>query len=70
MKPLPSEEPWRVRLIGSRLPWGSRSDRPADVGNELCSALLARENILEDANYQKITPNQFVVEVDTENYAS
>lgn len=69
MKPIPSEETWRVRLIGSRLPWGSRPDRPADVGDELCTALLARENILEDANYQKITPNQFVVEIGIENYA-
>ena len=68
MKPIPSEATWRVRLIGSRLPWGSRPDRPADVGDELCTALLARENLLEDANYQKITPNQFVVEMGIENY--
>jgi hypothetical protein len=65
----PSEESWRVRLMGSNLPWGSRPDRPADVGDELCTALLARENILEDANYQKITPNQFVVEIGMENYS-
>jgi hypothetical protein len=69
MNPMPSEETWRVRLVGSSPLWGSRPDRPADVGDELCKALLARENIIEDANYQKITPNQFVVEIGLENFA-
>ena len=69
MKQMPPQQSWRVRLIGSRLPWGSRPDRPADIGDELCTVMLARENILEDANYQKITPNQFVVEMGQENYA-
>lgn len=69
MKPIPSKETWRVRVIGSRLPWGSRPDRPADIGDELCAAMLARENVLEDANYQKISPNRFVVEISQENYA-
>ena len=31
--------------------------------------MLARENVLEDANYQKISPNCFVVEIGLENYA-
>jgi hypothetical protein len=69
MNPQPSEEAWRVRVVVPRLPWGNRPDRPADVGDELCAALLARENILEDANYQKITPNQFIVAIGDENYA-
>ena len=43
--------------------------RPADIGDELCSSMLARENVLEDANYQKISPNRFVVEIGQENYA-
>jgi hypothetical protein len=68
MKQPPSEETWRVRMIGSRLPWGRRPDRPAVVGDELCATMLARENVLEDAKYQKITPNQFVVEIGQENY--
>ena len=68
MTPNPAEKPWHVRVMNSRLPWGSRPDRPADVGDELCKALLARENILEDANYQKVTPNQFVVEMGSENF--
>ena len=69
MKQPPPEKTWRVRLIGSHLPWGSRPDRPADVGAALCAAMLARENVLEDANYQKISPNCFVVEIGQENYA-
>jgi hypothetical protein len=68
MKQPPSEETWRLRSIGSRLPWGRKPDRPAVVGDALCAAMLAQENMLEDANYQKITPNQFVVEIGQENY--
>jgi hypothetical protein len=63
MKPTPSEEIWQVRLISIRIPWGSKQIRPAEVGDALCSALLAQENVLEDANYQKISPNRFVVEI-------
>ena len=69
MKPALLDGTWHVRVIGSRLPWGSRPDRPADIGDELCAAMLARENVLEDANYQKIAPNRFVVEIGQENYA-
>jgi len=58
-----------VRLISHRLPWESKPVRPADIGDELCAAMLARENVLEDANYQKISPNRFVVEIGQENYA-
>lgn len=59
---------WQVRLLGSRLPWRVGPIRPADVGEGLCNTLLARENILEDANYQKIVPNHFRVEIGQENY--
>src|SRR5512147_2528316 len=68
MKPQPSEESWQVRLVGSRLPWGGSPIRPAEVGDGLRAAMLARENVLEDANYQKVAPNRFVVEVSQENY--
>ncbi len=69
MKPALIEGTGHIRMISSRLPWGSRPDRPADIGDELCAAMLARENVLEDANYQKISPNRFVVELGQENYA-
>ena len=61
-------ESWRVRLFGSRVPWASGAIRPADVAEGLCSASVARENLLEDVNYQKIAPNQFVVEIEQDNY--
>ena len=59
---------WHERLVGSRLPWKSGSIRPADIAEELCRLLLERENLLEDVNYQKITPNYFVVEIEHDNY--
>jgi hypothetical protein len=39
------------------------------VGNELCDVLLSRENLLEDVHYQKVAPNRFKVELNSENYA-
>ncbi len=69
MKPTPSDEIWRIRLIWNRMPWMNKPVRPAEVGDELCSAMLAQENVLEDANYQKISPNRFVVEIGQVNYA-
>src|SRR5512142_2458745 len=53
----------------SRLPWLNRPIRPADIGGELRDVMLARENMLEDVNYQKVVPNRFVVEVSDGNYA-
>jgi hypothetical protein len=42
--------------------------RPADINRELQEVMLARENLLEDANYGKIVPNDFIVELNAENY--
>lgn len=53
----------------SRLPWLNHPIRPADIGGELRGAMLTRENMLEDVNYQKVVPNRYVVEVSEENYA-
>ena len=52
----------------SRLPWLNRPIRPADIGSELRGAMLTRENMLEDVNYQKVVPNYYVVEVSEQNY--
>jgi hypothetical protein len=41
---------------------------PADVGKRLQAALLARENVLEDARYLKIVPNDYLVELNEDNY--
>ena len=54
----------------TRLPWLNRPIRPADIGAELRGAMLARENMLEDVNYQKVVPNHYVVEVSESNYGS
>ncbi len=54
----------------ARLPWLNRPIRPADIGAELRGAMLARENMLEDVNYQKVVPNRYLVEVSESNYAN
>lgn len=68
MKPSASEEGWQVRVIGPGRPWGTHRPRPADVRESLCAAMLARENLLEDADYHKIVPNRYIVELEEENY--
>lgn len=59
---------WQVKLIQPRLPWGAHSPRAAEVGEALSSVLLSVEFSLEDAEYQKIVPNEFVVELHEANY--
>ena len=46
----------------------ARPIRPADVNARLREAMLAPENLLEDANYLKIVPNDYVVELNRDNY--
>lgn len=41
---------------------------PADVGKYLQEAMLAQENMLEDAQYLKVVPNDYVVELNEVNY--
>jgi hypothetical protein len=53
----------------SRLPWLNHPIRPADIGGALRDAMMARENMLEDVNYQKVVPNHFIIEVSDGNYA-
>lgn len=63
-----SHEYWQVKMIQPRFSWRSRALLPAEVGEGLCDVMLARENLLEDAQFHKIVPNRFVVEVSEENY--
>lgn len=42
--------------------------RPADVIKYLRQAMFAPENIVEDARYSKVVPNEYVVEVNEDNY--
>jgi len=60
---------WQARLIKPRLGLAAQANRPAEVSDLLIETLLARENLLEDAEYQKTVPNQFVVELAPDTYA-
>lgn len=63
-----TERGWQVKRLGSRLPWAAGPIRPAEVSEGLCAAVLARENVLEDVNYLKVSPNHFIVEIHPQNY--
>jgi hypothetical protein len=65
----PADGPlWRAHLLDRHLLWNSGPIRPSEIGDELCEVALARENLLEDAEYHKVSPNWYVVEVNQENY--
>lgn len=59
---------WQSRLIQPRLPWVREPIRPAEVNDGLLATMVDRTNLLEDARYQKIVPNQYIVELSVENY--
>ena len=60
---------WQERLIKPRRGLLAHANGPAEVSDALCETLLARENLVEDADYQKTVPNQFVVELSPDIYA-
>lgn len=64
----PERERWRARMIQHLLPWDRQPIRPAEVIDTLCAIVVDRKNMLEDANYAKYVPNQFVVELGEANY--
>jgi hypothetical protein len=45
-----------------------RAVRPADINRHLEAAMLDRQNLLEDVNYGKIVPNEYLVEVGPRTY--
>jgi hypothetical protein len=47
---------------------GKNPIRPADVNRYLQQALLNSDNHLEDVDYRKIVPNDYLVELNPENY--
>jgi hypothetical protein len=63
------EHGWHIFPIKPNLSWSSEPVRPAEVAEALARALLARKAVLEDAEYNKIVPNVFIVEVDPENHS-
>jgi hypothetical protein len=68
MNPENSERQWKKNLIIPRLPWSRKTVRPAEIGYALSRVMMNRENLLEDANYNKIVPNYYVVELSSDNY--
>jgi len=69
MNPPAPGDAWQVRLLKPRHGVLAEPIRPAEVGLALAEVMLARENLLEDAHYQKIAPNDFVVEAAPDHYA-
>ncbi len=45
-----------------------RAVRPADINRHLEAAMLDRQQLLEDVNYGKIVPNEYLVEVGPQTY--
>jgi hypothetical protein len=60
---------WRTKLIQPRLRWSKQPLRPAELSEALTDVMMARENILEDVNYNKIVPNCYLVELGQDNYS-
>ena len=62
------ETSWQSKLLQPRLPWQKDPMRPADVNEGLLAAMLDRRNFLEDVKYNKIIPNEYIVELSEDNY--
>lgn len=63
------ETGWVVHAVKPRLSLTPEPVRPAEVSEALSKAVLSPKGVLEDAAYNKIVPNRFIVEVDPENHA-
>lgn len=68
MEATKSQIQWQINWLKPHLPWNKQAIRPAEIGDGLCRVMMAQENLLEDANYKKIVPNRYVVELCPENY--
>ncbi len=63
------ENGWHIYPIKPQLSRSFEPVRPAEVSEALSRAMLSRQAMLEDAEYNKIVPNRFIVEIDPENHA-
>ncbi len=59
-----------LNLLDQVLPAGRRVSPilPADISKRLRAAMLDRKQHLEDVNYGKVVPNDYVIELNPENY--
>ncbi len=64
-----AEEEWRIQLVELRFLWMKDPIRPADLSHKLRDVMLSKENLIEDADYHKVVPNRYLVEVSPENFA-
>jgi hypothetical protein len=63
-----TEPRWKVNWLRPGLLRNKQAIRPAEIGDGLCRVMMAQENLLEDANYNKVVPNYFLVELSPGNY--
>ena len=69
LKNLPGHIDARLQSqIRRSLSFGQGPMRPADVFRYLQQAMLVPENTLEDAQYRKVVPNRYVVELNEQTY--
>jgi hypothetical protein len=62
------ESAWKTNWIKPRLPFIKADIRPAEISAGLSNVIMSRKNMLEDANYNKVLPNHFVVELEPHVY--
>lgn len=63
-----TEPHWKINWLKPRLLWNEQIIRPAEIGDGLVRVMMDKENALEDANYHKVVPNHFLVELGSANY--
>jgi hypothetical protein len=63
-----SETHWQTNWVKPGFLLNRQSIGPAEIGDGLCKIIMAKGNVLEDANYNKILPNRFVVELSQDNF--
>ena len=63
------EEGWRVRLVELRFLWAKDPIRPADLSHRLRDIMFSKNSQIEDADYHKVVPNRFLIELNPDNFA-
>jgi hypothetical protein len=63
-----SETNWQTNWVKPGLLSNRQSISPAEIGDGLCKTIMSKGNVLEDANYNKILPNRFIVELSQDNF--